>query len=490
MFARTSLPFFIPELSNMNTSKTYYTIFSALLLLFLLSCSGSVTEIKTGEDVQVWLTTGDEKHLFEQMPGLAFAETTEEMPVITVDTAVTYQAMDGFGYSLTGGSAYHLNRSITPEQRKELLEELFGTEGNAIGISYLRISIGASDLDEQVFSYNDLPAGETDLNLEKFDLSPDYKDLIPVLKEILAVNPDIKIMGSPWSSPAWMKDNNSPKGGKLKPEYYDVYARYFVRYIQEMAKEGIVIDAITPQNEPENPKNNPSLVMTAEEQTEFIKNHLGPVFEREGIKTKIVLFDHNCDNPEYPIAILNDSEAKKYVDGTAFHLYLGEIEALSQVQRAHPDKNLYFTEQWTSPQGTFDGDLRWHTRHLIVGAPRNWSRTVLEWNLAADEEFQPHTDQGGCTMCLGALTIENSEIKRNVAYYIIAHASKFVRPGSVRVESNMPEDLFNVAFVTPAGKKILIVINDGTRDRDFVIDSNGQKAHTRLQAGAVGTYVW
>lgn len=475
----------------MSTSTPYYPFYYlALSFLLLFSCSGSNTEVDRVDDMQLWLTTGDEKHLFEQMPGLAFAEVSGEMPVITVDTSVTYQTMDGFGYSLTGGSAYHLNQSITAEQRKEILNELFSTEGNGIGISYLRISIGASDLDEQVFSYNDLPDGETDLTLEKFDLSPDRKNLIPVLKEILAINPDIKIMGSPWSSPAWMKDNKSPKGGKLKPEYYEVYANYFVRYIQEMANEGIVIDAITPQNEPENPKNNPSLVMTAEEQTTFIKNHLGPAFENAGIKTKIVVFDHNCDHPEYPITILNDTLARTYIDGTAFHLYLGDIEALSQVQQAHPDKNLYFTEQWTSPQGTFDGDLRWHTRHLVVGAPRNWSRTVLEWNLAADPEFQPHTDDGGCTMCLGALTIGDAVITRNVAYYIIAHASKFVRPGSVRIDSNIPEDLFNVAFVTPSGKKVLIVVNDGNHDQHFVIDSNGKKVQTMLQAGAVGTYVW
>ncbi|HEY9487454.1 MAG TPA: glycoside hydrolase family 30 beta sandwich domain-containing protein, partial [Chryseosolibacter sp.] len=301
--------------------------------------------------------------------------------------------------------------------------------------------------------------------------------------------PDIKIMGSPWSAPVWMKTNSLPKAGSLKPEYYDAYALYFVKYIQEMAKEGITIDAITLQNEPENPYNTPSMLMTAQEQADFVKNSLGPAFEKAGIETKIVVFDHNCDHPEYPIAILNDKDAGKYIDGSAFHLYIGEIEAMSKVHEAHPDKSIYFTEQWTSGEGKFDEDLRWHTKHLIVGATRNWSRNVLEWNLAADPNFDPHTDDGGCTQCMGALTIGDS-VSRNVSYYIIAHASKFVRPGSVRVASNITDGLHNAAFVDPDGKKVLVVVNDNDSAKNFVIKHNGRFAETSLTAGAVGTYVW
>ena len=204
--------------------------------------------------------------------------------------------------------------------------------------------------------------------------------------------------------------------------------------------------------------------------------------------TKIVLFDNNCDIPNYPLNILNDAEAKKYVDGTAFHLYSGQIEALSEVQKAHPDKHLYFTEQWTSSEGKFDGDLRWHVKNLIIGATRNWSRIVLEWNLAADPTMNPHTD-GGCTMCLGALTIGN-EFTRNVSYYIIAHASKFVRPGSVRVASNTTKDLPNVAFTTPDGKKVLVALNDSDEIQKFAINFNGKSAEVALAAGSVGTFVW
>jgi glucosylceramidase len=369
------------------------------------------------------------------------------------------------------------------------LKELFSTDGNGIGVSYLRISIGASDLDDEVFSYDDLEKGKTDPTLAKFSLSADDENLIPVLKEILSIAPDIKIMGSPWSAPSWMKTNNSTKGGSLKVEFYDVYSRYLVKYIQEMAKRGITIDAITLQNEPENPNNNPSMVMTAEEQTKFVGSFIGPAFTAFGINTKIVIFDHNCDHPEYPISILDNTRAKRYTDGTAFHLYLGDISALSKVHEAHPDRNIYFTEQWTSGKGDFGGDLNWHIKNLIVGATRNWSRTVLEWNLANDPRFNPHTDDGGCTECLGAITIGDSLV-RNVSYYIIAQASKFVGPGSTRIGSTDMTDLPNVAFVDPAGKKVLIVLNEATEARTFGFRFSNQTASATLPPGSVGTFVW
>ena len=447
------------------------------------------TDAGVETDIEYWLTTGNKSSLLQKLDHpLKWGSTNTASPAIVVDTTQRFQAIDGFGFSLTGGSAFLIHEKLTSGKRTELLTELFSPEGAGIGVSYLRISIGASDLDDHVFSYNDLPQGQTDVNMEKFTLEEDRKHLIPVLKEILAINPSIKIMGSPWSAPPWMKTNNSTKGGSLKPEYYGAYAKYFVKYIQGMKSEGITIDAITIQNEPENPNNNPSLVMTAVEQATFIKDHLGPAFESANIKTKIVLFDHNCDHPNYPITILNDPAAKKYVDGSAFHLYLGEIEALSEVHQAHPDKNLYFTEQWTSSEGKFNEDLRWHVKHLVVGATRNWARNVLEWNLASDPQFHPHTD-GGCTMCKGALTI-GTDVERNVSYYIIAHASKFVRPESVRVGSTVVAGLPNVSFITPAGKKVLIVVNDSEVVRNFNIGFKEKLAEVSLAGGAVGTFVW
>lgn len=437
-----------------------------------------------------WLTKGDQSIMLQKQSSiLTFGSTSNNFPNIEVEETKTFQSIDGFGYTLTGGSAQVINQ-LNPSKRQELLQELFGSGNNAISVSYLRISIGASDLDSAPFSYNDLPNGQTDINLEKFSLAPNKNDVIPMLKEILVINPNIKILATPWSPPVWMKDNTSFIGGSLQPKYYGVYAQYFLKYIQQMKDEGITIDAITPQNEPLHPGNNPSLLMTAAQQADFIKNHLGPVFQNANLKTKIITYDHNCNKPEYPIAILNDAAAYPYIDGSAFHLYEGDISALSTVHNAFPNKNVYFTEQYTGTAGTFDGDLKWHVRNVIIGSMRNWGKTALEWNLANNASFGPNTP-GGCTTCKGALTIESStNFTRNVAYYIIAHASKFVPAGSVRIASNLSGNLQNVAFKTPEGKKVLIVENDGNTAERFNIKHNGKWVTSTLEAGSVATYIW
>ncbi len=475
----------------MNIKK----LFPFLIALFYFmsfsmqsKANNQITSQQQSKNVTFYLTTPDKSVLFAKQENVVKTGTDKNLPTIEINAGKTFQEMDGFGFTLTGGSAFHIN-NMSKEKRHALLTELFAFDKENIGISYLRISLGASDLDAEVFSYNDLPDGETDVNMKKFSLSPDKKFLIPVLKEILAINPEIKILASPWSPPAWMKTNKATKGGSLKPEFYDAYALYFVKYVQEMHKEGITIDAITVQNEPLHPGNNPSLLMPAAEQADFIKQSLGPAFIKAGIKTKIIIYDHNADKPEYPITVLNDPEAKKYVDGSAFHLYGGVIENVSKVHEAHPDKNLYFTEQWIGAPGDFGGDLKWHTKQLIIGASRNWCKTVLEWNLAADPEQKPHTP-GGCNRCLGAVTIDGDAVTRNPAYYIVAHASKFVRPGSIRIGSNIPSGLPNVAFKTPDGKVVVIILNDSKTDQKFNIKLGNEVFSASLEKGSVGTFVF
>lgn len=439
-------------------------------------------------EVDFWLTKANQSVLLsKQSAVIAFGTASNPYPNIEVDSVARFQQVDGFGYTLTGGSAYLINR-LSANEKASLLNELFGSASNAIGISYLRLSIGASDLSSEVFSYNDLPAGQTDVTLSNFSLSKDTVDLLPVLQQILGINPNIKIMGSPWSPPVWMKDNGSSIGGSLLPQYYSVYAQYFVKYIQAMAAKGIRIDAVTIQNEPQHGGNNPSMLMSATEQATFIKNHLGPAFQSAGITTKIIVWDHNCDNPSYPIAVLNDAAAKQFIDGSAFHLYAGSIGALSTVFAAHPDRNLYFTEQWTGANGSFDGDFKWHIRNVIIGAMRNHSKIALEWNLANDLTYGPHTP-GGCTECKGALTI-GGNITRNVGYYIVAQVSKFVPQGSVRIASTESSGLGSVAFLRPDGKKVLLVLNDGSSDIVFNIKYKGKWAITGLPAGSAGTYIW
>lgn len=474
----------------------------ALLLgIYLLTCSMASAQSKK-VTADFWLTNSDKSVLFQRQPKLTFWKTSKvappvEPPVIHVNTKRRYQEIDGFGFTLTGGSASHLMGMSKPA-RTDLLKELFSTAGNGIGMAYLRVSIGASDLNEKVFSYDDIPQGQTDPEMQHFDLGPDRNDVIPILKEILAINPKLKILGSPWSPPVWMKDNGDTRGGSLKPQWYDAYASYFVRYIQDMQKEGIRIDAVTVQNEPLHPGNNPSLLMLAKDQAVFIKNHLGPAFEKAKIDTKIIVYDHNADKPEYPISILDDPDAKKYIDGSAFHLYGGTIDALSKVHDAHPDKNLYFTEQWMGAPGNFAKDFPDHIKNLTIGATRNWARTVLEWNLTSNPQNRPFTDRGGCDRCLGGVTIDGDKVTRNAAYYVVAHASKFVRPGSTRIASGnnitvgraADVKILDVAFITPEGKKVLIVLNDSDAERKFTIQDDGNVTVVSLKAGSVGTFVW
>ncbi|MDR0791680.1 MAG: hypothetical protein LBE82_00105, partial [Chitinophagaceae bacterium] len=388
-------------------------------------------------DVAFWLTTPDKSALFQQQNiALNFASSSNSNPTITIDATQKFQTIDGFGYALTGGSATLIN-GLDPTTKDNFLKELILTDSAHIGVSYLRLSIGASDLSATAFSYDDSPGDST---LKNFSIGMET-DLIPVLQKILALNASIKIIATPWSAPAWMKTNNSMDGGGatpgiLKPECYAIYANYFVKYIQAMAAQGITIDAVTPQNEPLNSYNNPSMLMQATEENDFIKNYLAPAFTANNIKTKIIVYDHNLDHPEYATTILSDPATYNLVDGSAFHLYAGTISAMTPVHTQFPNKNLYFTEQYTSATGNFGGDLQWHIQNLIVGATQNWSRNVLEWNLASDPNQNPHLS-GGCTDCLGAVTISGTAImQRNQSYYIIAHAAKFVRPGSVRIASS------------------------------------------------------
>lgn len=469
-----------------------------------------------GQSIRSFVTMPDRSMLFEeQAVEVKFSNTRNGWSnYIVIDPNQQYQQIDGFGFALTGGSAEHLIK-MSPAVRKAILEELFDPN-SGIGISTIRLTLGASDLNSFVFSYNDLPAGREDFTLENFSLAQDMYDVVPIMREILAINPEIKIISSPWSAPVWMKTNGDVRGGQLRKECYGVYADYFVRYVKAMHDCGINISAVTVQNEPLNSKNTPSMYWFAYEQADFVKNYLGPKFREAGLATEIIVFDHNCDRPDYPLAIYNDYEAAQYVSGAAFHHYAGDLSAMTYVHEARPDKAVYFTEQMTIEQaGSPDIAIASAVERLIVGVTRNWSRNVILWNLAADPQNNPHTDNGGCPMCQGAITIDKDDIWRNIAYYTIAHASKFVRPGSRRIFSTSQHDRIvsisedeqrpgvyltniaeysdlmpNVAFRTPDGMIVLIAANNSWSKRSLCIQYNGRFAELRLAPGATATLVW
>ena len=456
-------------------------LLSFLAISLCLSCANPQ------EPIEFWLTDPKANVLFQRQ--LETPENSDTDLKLTVDAETSFQFMDGFGFTLSQGSTKHL-LEMSENSRASLLKELFGKGENDIRISYLRLAVAASDLNDFPFSYNDLEDSlATDPALENFSLSYDTLDVIPVLKQILAINPDIKLMASPWSPPKWMKDNKDTRGGSLLEEFEGVYACYLVNYIKAMKAEGIEIDALTIQNEPLHPGNNPSLLMLPEQQARFIGVHLGPAFAENEIQTKILVYDHNADRPDYPITVLSDSLANPFIDGSAFHLYGGEIDALSEVHQAFPDKNIYFTEQWIGAPGSLEGDMPWHIKNLIIGASRNWAKTVLEWNLTSNPELTPFTDRGGCSQCLGAVTVDGDSVTRNPAYYVIAHASKFVNPGSVRIDSNLSEGLPNVVFLRPDGKKVLIAPNEAKNPISFQIVDKEKVFFAELNPGATGTCI-
>ncbi|OAI19166.1 MULTISPECIES: glycoside hydrolase family 30 protein [Methylomonas] len=454
-----------------------------------MQASDTLTDIPLA--ATVWQTSADQTWLFEpQFETLAFQSEGDDIgqSTITINPEQQRQTIEGFGYTLTGGSALLISR-LPAAVRQALLEELFLPNGDGIGVSFLRLSIGASDLSERSYSYDDLADDETDFELARFDLQAGDREVVPLLQAILALNPAIKIIATPWSAPRWMKTNAAWVGGSLKPECQPVYAAYFVKYLLAMRARGIAIHAVTPQNEPQNYKNDPSMVMSAEEQADFVRLHLGPALADAGLaEVEVFCWDHNCDVPEYPLTVLADDQARAYFSGSAWHLYGGDIAVLSQIHAAHPDKKLYFTEQWVGSDGQFGGDLLWHVKHVLIGATRHWASVVLEWNLASDPHCRPHT-AGGEARCVGALTIDGDQITRNVAYYIIAHAAKWVRPGSLRLETDA-DALPNVAFLTPDDRIVLIVLNDTAETRDFRIRYRDLDAPASLAAGTVATYVW
>ncbi|MDQ2732005.1 MAG: glycosyl hydrolase [Armatimonadota bacterium] len=413
--------------------------------------------------------------------------TTTEPPVtVNVDSTQRFQTMDGFGAALTDSSAWLIGKNLTPVQRKDLLEALFDPQKGA-GLSYLRLPIGSSDFSLTEHSYDDLPTGQMDYKLEHFSIAYDEAYIIPVLKQIMSINPRLKVMASPWSAPAWMKDSGKMAGGRLKPDdaTYNTYADYFVRFIQAYAADGIPIDMITLQNEPRNQTGGyPSMGMEPADEIRLVKL-LGARFAAAKIKTKIVVWDHNWDMPEYPIQVYADAGARAFIDGAAFHGYAGVVSAQLKVHEAFPDKHLYFTESTGGDWATnFGSNLMWDMSNLLVGSTRDWAKTVLKWNLVLDEKNGPHLP-GGPNNCRGIVTIhpQTGAFTKNEEYFAFAHLAKFVMPGAKRIFSDLPS---SVGFVNPDGSSALVIFNESYNTQNYAIQ--WKDAFTRSAAFMNGSF--
>jgi glucosylceramidase len=437
--------------------------------------------------------SSDELHesLLEK-PALHFGVIRSPALTIAVDETRKYQQMDGFGASLTDSSAWLLSHKLTDQQRKEALEKLFSST-KGIGLSVLRQPMGASDFAIENYSYDDLPAGETDPELKKFTIDRDRAYILPILREALAVNPNLKIIASPWSPPGWMKTSGSMIQGSLLPWAYAPLAKYFVKFVQSYEAAGIPIYGVTIQNEPLNiPNNYPGLGMTAFEQTVFLRDHLGPQFHDAGIKGKILIFDHNWDLIDFPIRVLSDPKAASAATGIAIHCYGGSVTAQTELHNRFPDKDIWLTE--CSGGDWQKGKLLEEQTRLIIGATRNWAKSVVLWNLALDQNHEPYL--GGCTTCRGVITVNDSaspaQVIETVDFTALGHASKFVQPGAYRIESNSfgQGSVEDVAFQNPDGSIVLLVLNGGGSITPFNISWRGAYASATLKPGVVATFRW
>ncbi|GAA2099794.1 glucosylceramidase [Kitasatospora saccharophila] len=469
-------------------------------------------------EVQVWVTTPDGAELLHQRPSVTFHRGASARATITVDPTQTFQRMDGFGASVTDSAAAVLS-SLPPADRDAALRRLFDP-ADGIGISMLRQPIGSSDFTAAAahYTYDDVPAGQSDFALAHFSIAHDERQILPLLRRARQLDPELTVVATPWSPPAWMKTGDSLLEGKLKddPAVYDAYARYLVKFVQAYAAAGVPVDYLTVQNEPQNRKPNayPGTDLTAEQEEKVIEA-LGPLLKKASPRTKILGYDHNWathpddvrntppgEDPEtdYPYRLL-DGDAAEWLAGTAYHCYAGDPSAQSALHDAHPDKGIWFTECSGShgpddtPAQTFRSTLTWHARNLTVGATRNWAKSVLNWNIALDEHDGPHN--GGCGTCTALLTVHDDHgVTTGAEYYTIGHLSKFVRPGAVRIASTSfgtpgwNGQVTDVAFTDPDGSTVLVVHNENDAPRDFAVAVGGQSFEYTLPGGALATFRW
>ena len=444
--------------------------------------------------VDSWKTTIDGQLLLaaqSQIQMIDTANVADASLKIHVRAQEQYQVMDGFGASFTDASAYLVNNKLERGDRDRLMRQLFDAQ-EGIGISMLRQPIGASDFASALYSYNDLPAGSEDMALQHFSIEHDRAYILPLLREALRINPQLKVMASPWSPPGWMKTSGQMIGGTLRSECYDTYANYFVRFIQAYEQEGIPIYAVTIQNEPGyEPKEYSGMILKPEEERNFIAHHLGPAFERAGISALILCYDHNWDVPEHPLAVLRDPEANRYIAGSAWHCYGGAHEAMSMVRDAYPDKGIWFTEasggEWVPP---FRDAFLDQMKH-VIRSTRNWSKSVVWWNVALDERNGPTVLSNSTCRGLVGIHQASGEITLHLDYYTMGHISKFVVSGAVRIGSDTFVDaLESVAFRNPDGSFVLIVSNRTPEDQTFEVHTEEGAFHYTLSGEGAVTFKW
>ena len=439
----------------------------------------------------MWLTTADETQKLAPQPAQQALGPALGDEAIAIDTTQHFQKMHGFGAAMTDASAEVLS-SLPEAKRKAIMAELFGRANGGLGLSFTRLTVGASDFSTSDYSYDDTPENVPDPELRYFSIAPARKFVLPRVREALAINPDLLVMISPWSAPAWMKTTKSLIKGQLLPQYYPAFANYLAKTVRAFGAEGVPVSMLTIQNEPNfEPENYPGERVDPPQRAAIIGRYLGPTFNALGLRTQILDWDHNWDHPEMPLAVLADPVARQYISGVAWHCYEGDVRAQTPVHDAYPAKDTWLTEcsggEW-SPK--YAEVLGWMTGELIIGASNNWSRGTLLWNLALDPQHGPHT--GGCADCRGVITVDakTGTITRNVEYYVLGHASRFILPGAYRVSTAVHSDEAEAAaFLDPDGSRVAI-LHRTSGESPITLALDGVRYSLALPVGSVATLRW
>jgi glucosylceramidase len=502
--------------------RVLYTA-AGILTVFASAVSGAAASAATTPDhrsavtaAQVWVTTANGADELSDLGTVDFSATASTAPTIVVDPTLTYQTMQGFGGAITDSAASVLY-TLPAAQRAQLMTSLFSpTTGD--GLDYLRQPIGGSDMVVTApYTYDDLPAGQTDYGMKDFSVAHDQAQILPLLREAERLNPHLQIIATPWSPPAWMKTSDSLIGGRLvaTPQMYQAYALYLFKFIEAYKANGITVNAITIQNEPQNRTSDtyPGTDMPSWQEAAVIED-LGPMLKAARLHTEIFAYDHNwsedptnitgtppdeaMDTNDYPQQVL-DSAAAKWVSGVSFHCYYGDPSDMTAFHNQYPNTQIFETEcsgsESADPSNTFSDTLKWHARNLEIGSTRNWSSTVINWNLALNQDNGPHV--GGCATCTGIVTVGPGDtVTDNAEYYALGQLSRFVQPGAVRIASTSfgttgwNGEVMDVAFKNPDGSTVLAATNENDSPQAVGVQEGGQSFTYTLPGDSMATFVW
>jgi len=438
--------------------------------------------LSAGADVQSWISSEDGSRQLAAQPAIAWSDApADEGRLIRLDTEKTGQSILGLGASLEHATCYNLSLLGT-EKRDEVLRKLVHPV-DGIGMNLMRICIGTSDFTgEDWYSYCDTPDGAPDPELKHFSIEKDRAYILPTLKAALAINPELKFIAAPWSPPAWMKSNGSMLAGRLKPEYYDAFSRYLVKFIEAYAAEGIPVHSITPQNEPDFPNPNyPTCYYRPEDELKLIRDHLGPRMKEAGVATELWCWDHNWNKIQFPQTILRDPVAGAFVSGTAFHFYEGTVDAQSTLHAEFPAKPIYFTEGSTF--GT-RGAVQ------ITEILHHWARSYNSWVVMLDEDRKPNNGPHDASRTCVELMRDGS-VTYHFDYYMYGQFMKFIPRGAVRLATEPGDGRFaHIAFKNPDDSITLVVVNSLRSEETFSVALGDNTFAATLPGKSVGTYTW